>query len=146
MFDFPIKAILRDGELMPNPYPPRQICQFPTELLNARFELELDPGDVWMSMICHRHIALDHPIEYADCFPSIQDVIESPNFVGRSPKHNDAIEIIKRLLIDDVWRIVLAPVSITPNKQGNYHLHSFYEISQEDIDYRRRLNRISQVI
>ena len=127
-------------------YPARLVCDLPVDVVNKVLGLELDPGEVWVSRACHKHIAEDHPDAYAACYHQLDIVISDPSFLGQSPKHNDAIEVIRRLVIGQNQAIVLAAVSMETNQYRNYNVRSVYLIEQDDLDMRRRANRIISVI
>lgn len=125
-------------------YRAQRICVFPVELINQTLETELSPGDAWLSQMAHQHFAQDHPNDYDICFPLLDEIIATPGWVGQAPKHHRNIELVTR--VSPSVGIVLSAVSLEINRFGNYNICSVYRIDQEDLDSRRRANRIWPII
>ena len=50
---------------------PYQFGKLPTDAINAALALELEQGDVVMSVNAQRHAQKRHPNDYARCFPYV---------------------------------------------------------------------------
>lgn len=54
-----------------NPYKGLNLGPLPVDRINRTIGSTLLPGNVTVSEAAHRHIALDHPIEYADIMEAL---------------------------------------------------------------------------
>jgi hypothetical protein len=70
---------------LPPKYPAVDLGQLPVGIINAVLGTELEPGRVRLSEQAHRHMAEDHPDDYAVCFPVLAAAIATPTFIGQAP-------------------------------------------------------------
>lgn len=129
---------------MSKKYGSQRICALPIRLINELLSTDLFPGDVWLSAAAHRHIAEDHPEDYAACFSYLEEIVTDPGWIGQAPQHQSNIELLKRISAN--VGIALVALCIEPNRFGNYSVRSLYRIKQQDLGYRRRTNRILPVV
>lgn len=108
----------------------------PVDLINRTLGTELDTGDAILSVRAQQHIAEDHPDDRDLVMSCLEQVIQEPVYIGQSPHHGDAIELVRYVKIPGRDGVVLAAVSLIPNDFGNYNVHSAYVISQERVDRR----------
>lgn len=112
-----------------------RVGPLPAAQINKALATELDVGDVWVSKICHEHIAVDHPEEYPLIKANIVDIITDPTWVGQDPKHGENIYLIRNLPVSgDEFALVAVGLEIT--EYGTYSVRSAYRIKREDIDTR----------
>lgn len=104
--------------------------------INKALGLELELGDVWVSRACHRHIAEDHPDDYAHIKANITDIIREPMWVGQDPKHANNIYLIRRLPVEDNLPVALVAIGLEMTEFGTYNVRSAYRIKQRDVDSR----------
>ncbi len=89
-----------------------------------------------MSAAAHRHMAEDHPADYATCFAELPRAIADPDFVGQSPRHAHNFELVKRVRAAN-QRIVLVALGLDRDERGRYRVRSCYTIDWSDLDRRR---------
>ena len=128
---------------MPPPklYPAIDLGPLPVDLINAVLGTELDPGLVHLSEQAHRHMAEDHPEDYALCFASLRLAISTPSFIGQAPKRTGNFEILRRVNHPD-GKVVLVAVGLEMDTRGNYRVRSAYLVRGQTVDDRRRAGRL----
>jgi hypothetical protein len=107
----------------------------PADTINKTVGTELEPGDVVLSRAAQAHAARRHPVEYPLCLPHLATVVGDPLYIGDDLK-NSGIELIGR--IQTVGSFVLVAVTMTRDKRGRYNVCSFYPVSREKIENRRK--------
>jgi len=108
----------------------------PADLINNTLGTELEDGDVVITARAQAHIALDHTQDFALVMEHLKLVISAPTYIGQSPHHPEAFELVRRIVLRDTSEIILAAINITRNAFGNYDVHSAYRITQERVDRR----------
>lgn len=108
----------------------------PAELINNTLGTELEGGDVVITARAQAHIALDHAQDFGLVMNHLRLVIAAPTYIGQSPHHPEAFELVRRISLPGTDEIILAAINITRNAFGNYNVHSAYRISQEKVDRR----------
>jgi hypothetical protein len=68
--------------------------------------------------------------------PHLAKVICDPLYVGDDYKNPDSIELIGRIHI--VNSFVLVAIEMKKDKRGRYNICSFYPVSKEKVDNRRK--------
>jgi len=122
-------------------YPALDLGPLPVDAINTAIKTELAPGIAHLSTQAHRHMAEDHPADYADCIAALPDVIASPSFIGQAPGHTRNFEMVRRTRRQD-GQAVLVAIGLEPDNAGNYRVRSCYLISAETVDDRRRKGRL----
>ncbi|MFM2150290.1 MAG: hypothetical protein RLZZ187_2596 [Pseudomonadota bacterium] len=89
-----------------------------------------------MSGMAHRHIAQDHPADYAQHFHYAQAVIADPTFIGQAPKHRDNFELIRRIPGANGDALLVA-VGIATDDQGRYRVKSVYTLTPAKLEAKR---------
>jgi hypothetical protein len=113
----------------------------PVAAINAVLGTELEPGHVRLSEQAHRHIAEDHPDDYAVCFPALAAAIAAPSFIGQAPRRTGNFEMLRRIN-HPAGRLVLVAVGLETDDAGDYRVRSCYLVSAEQVDQRRRDGRL----
>jgi hypothetical protein len=103
---------------------------------------ELDPGPVRLSEAAHRHMAEDHPDDYAVCITSLPQAIADPSFIGQAPKRTGNFELVRRVNRPD-GKAVLVAVGLEADLSGYYRVRSCYLVTAETVDNRRRAGRLN---
>ena len=78
------------------PHFPIDLGPLPVDAVNAVLGTELEPGNVRLSETAHRHMAEDHPDNYAICIASLPYTIAEPSFIGQAPQHTSNFELLRR--------------------------------------------------
>ena len=125
----------------PGLYPAVDLGALPVDLVNAVLGTELEPGLVRLSERAHRHMAEDHPADYALCFASLRLAISAPSFIGQAPKRTGNFEMLRRVNHPD-GKVVLVAIGLEMDAGGNYRVRSSYLVSTETVDERRRAGRL----
>ncbi len=115
--------------------------ELPVDKINAVLGTELEPGLVRLSRSAHRHIAEDHPGDYATCLAALPEAIRSPSFIGQAPKHPNNFELVRRMNRPD-GKEVLAAVGLEPDASGSYRVVSCYLIRGDTVTERRIAGRL----
>jgi hypothetical protein len=123
-------------------YPRIDLGPLPVDLINDVLNTELEPGEVYLSARAHRHMAEDHPHDYAACFAALPLAVAAPSFIGQAPGHTRNFELIRRVNRAD-GAVVLAAISLDRDDKGDYRVRSCYLVADADIDARRRAGRLS---
>lgn len=128
----------------PPKYKGVHLGSLPSDVIGFYLNREMEAGDVYLTKDAHKHLAEDHPSDYAICFANIQMAIQNPTFIGQDPKHARSFIIIKRVP-GPARSNMLVAISLEKNDYGFYTVRSSYLISQEDVD-KRRGKSLHQVI
>lgn len=126
-------------------YPALDLGPLPVQLVNAALGTELEPGNVRMSAAAHRHMAEDHPDDYAVCAASLSLAIAEPSFIGQAPEHTSNFEMVRRIRHPD-GKAVLAEIGLERDCAGDYRVRSCYLIAAATVDERRRRRRLIAVL
>jgi hypothetical protein len=110
-------------------------------MINAVLGTELEPGRVRLSRRAHRHIAEDHPDDYAACFPALTAAIAAPSFIGQAPRRTGNFEMLRRINHPS-RNVVLVAVGLEMDDAGDYRVRSCYLVTGEEVDRRRREGRL----
>lgn len=130
---------------MANRFRARDFGPLPVDLINATIGTELEPGVVRLSAAAHRHIAEDHPNDYAACMSALPLALAAPSFIGQAPGHSRNFEIVRRTHRPD-GRAVLVAISLDRDEAGFYRIRSCYLITAEAVDARRHAGRLKAPI
>lgn len=115
----------------------------PVEGINAALKLELDPGDVVMSIRAQKHAQNRHPVDYARCFPHVASIVTGPLYVRDDFKNSDKIEMVGKAAGLPDW--LLVAVEIAVDEEGRYNVTSFYPISEQKIENRKQSGHLKRV-
>jgi hypothetical protein len=115
----------------------------PVDDINCTLGLELEPGQVVLTGGAQIHAMREHPIEYPICLPHLASVIIEPVYVGDDFDNPGKIEIIG--FVPQISGHVLIAVGIERNKDGNFHVRSFYPVSRQKIQNRREKGFLRQL-
>ncbi|OAI30226.1 hypothetical protein A1351_09465 [Methylosinus sp. R-45379] len=108
----------------------------PVKIINRVLELELEPGVVILSRGAQRHAFRQHGEDYAKCQPHVSSIVAEPLYIGDDFKNHGKIELVGRVIAAEI--IVLVAVNIERDRHGRYHIASFYPISEEKVQNRKR--------
>lgn len=139
--DFALRRQTREACDMAKKYPALDLGWLPVDLINRTLGTELDPGRVRLSPRAHRHIAEDHPNDYATCIAALPHAIAAPTYVGQAPHHAGNIELVKRVRGVQGWMVLVA-VGLEPDKRGDYRVRSAYLIREATVEGRRLRGRL----
>jgi hypothetical protein len=114
------------------------------EGINAALDLELDPGDVVMSVRAQRHVQYKRPVEFAKCFPHLASVVLTPLYVRDDFKNDGKIEMVGRPDGFPDW--LLVAVEIAVDKDGRYNVASFYPLSEAKVEKRKESGHYRRVL
>jgi hypothetical protein len=116
-------------------YKPRNCGNLPVDLINRTLNTELKPGSVRLSSQAHRHIAVDHPEDYAVVLQHLLAAISDPTYIGQSPKQRSNFEMVKRVAGSGAF--VLIAIGLETDDYGEYRVRSAYTIKPEQVNERR---------
>ena len=114
-------------------YPALDLGWLPVDLINRTLGIELEPGRVRLSTRAHRHVAEDHPDDYATCLAALPTAITAPSYVGQAPHHGENFQLVKRVP-GLQGRMVLVAVGLEPDGRGDYRVRSTYLIEEAKVD------------
>ena len=117
-------------------YPALDLGWLPVDLINRTLGTELEPGRVRLSARAHRHIAEDHPDDYATCSAALPTAIAAPSYIGQAPHHGDNFELVRRVR-GLQGRMVLVAVGLEPDKRGDFRVRTAYLIKEATVERRR---------
>lgn len=127
---------------------PRLIPSFlgplPVRAINNALDLELDEGDVVMSVNAQKHARRRHPIEFAQCFPHVASIISTPLYVRDDFKNDEKIEMVGKSA--GLGDYLLVAVEISLDEDGRYNVVSFYPISEKKVEKRRDSGHLVRII
>jgi len=121
---------------MPKKYSSLDLGPLPANLVNRALGTELEPGEVHMSGLAHRHAAEDHPGDYPICWPRLAQAIASPTYIGQAPRQGENFELVRRFP-GNPGGTVLVAVGLERDEKGRYRVKSFYLIDEDDVERRR---------
>ncbi len=107
----------------------------PARAINDALAMELDDGEVIMSVNAQRHAQKHHPEDYARCFPHVAAIVTSPLYVSDDFRNHGKIEMVGRPVGFPDWLLVAVEVSL--DSEGRYNVVSFYPISDKKVQNRR---------
>jgi len=114
---------------------PLRFGALPSHTINRTLDhLNLADGEVLMSGKAQAHASNRHPKDFPICLPHIGAVIADPDYIGDDKKNTGKIELIST--IKPVGLSILVAVLIKPDNYGNYHIVSFYPVSESKIGSR----------
>lgn len=116
----------------------------PVEGVNGALGLELEPGDVVMSIRAQQHAQKRHPKDYARCFPHVASIIASPLYVCDDFKNEGKIEMVGRPNGFPDW--LLVAVEIAQDEDGKFNVTSFYPISDTKVQNRKESGHYHRVL
>jgi hypothetical protein len=122
-------------------FPALDLGPLPVDAVNAVLGTELEPGNVRLSETAHRHMAEDHPDDYAICIASLPYTIAEPSFIGQAPQHTSNFELLRRVNHPD-RKSVLVAVGLEMDRSGEYRVRSCYLVAAGTVDNRRRAGRL----
>jgi len=122
-------------------YPSRDLGPLPVDLVNAALGTELEPGRVRLSTLAHKHMAEDHPDDYATCIATLPLAVADPTFIGQAPRKTGNFEMLRRVNRPD-GKVVLVAIGLERDDRGDYRVRSCYLVSAETVDSRRRAGRL----
>lgn len=107
----------------------------PVDLVEVTLEMELEPGNVVMSVGAQKHAYDQHPAEFWSCYPHIASIIANPLYLGDDHKNPDKIEFIGRP--PGLGQAVLVAVELILDGDGCYNVCSFYPILERKVEKRK---------
>jgi hypothetical protein len=107
----------------------------PVRAINDALGLELEEGEVVMSVNAQRHAQRRHPADYARCFPHVATIIATPLYVRDDFKNHGKVELVGKPAGFPDWLLVAVEVSL--DDDGRYNVASFYPISEKKVQNRR---------
>jgi len=122
-------------------YPACDLGLLPVDVVNVTLGTELEPGRVRLSEAAHRHMAEDHPADYAACFTALRLAVASPSFLGQAPGLARNFEMVRRTNRPD-GKAVLVAIGLEPDQAGDYRVRSCYLVTADTVDARRRVGRL----
>ncbi len=123
-------------------YPALDLGWLPVDLINRTLGTEIEPGRVRLSGRAHRHIAEDHPGDYATCMKALPSAIAAPTYIGQAPHHARNIELVKRVRGIEGWMVLVA-VGLEADRRGDYRVRSAYLIREATVEGRRLRGRLA---
>jgi hypothetical protein len=110
----------------------------PVDLISRTLDLDWDmeAGDAILTAQAKKHIADRHSEDFAIVMRYLDVVIENPTYIGQSPHHADAFEMVRRITVEGGTEVILAAVSLKRNGFGNYSVHSAYCLKEETVTAR----------
>jgi hypothetical protein len=127
---------------LPPPYLARDFGLLPTARINRTIGTELAPGQAYLSSQAHKHIAEDHPQDYAACMAALEaGCVQRPTYAGQAPKHGENFELVCRIRHPD-RKAVLIAIGLEPDGAGRYRIRSCYLIASNAVDQRRQAQRL----
>ncbi len=116
------------------------LCQIPHEVVNDTLGMEIEPGRVVLSPGAQVHARNRHPEDYEICLPYIAGIVADPLYLGDDFKNPGKIEFVGRAVVLGVN--ILVAVNLTATEGGDYHVTSFYPLSDKKVNDRREKNRL----
>ena len=110
--------------------------QLPVDIINRTLETELEAGEVVITARAQAHIEADHPDDYDVVMRYLPEIISNPTYIGQSPHHSEAFEMVRRIVLPGTEKNILTAINLTRNEFGNYCVHSAYSIPQATVDKR----------
>jgi hypothetical protein len=100
---------------------------------------------VTVSKIAHQHIAVDHPLEYADIMAILPGLIANPAFIGQDPSHPHAFYLVDALQ-STVAPFALVAIAFKQSKGGTYKVASAYGLKSTQFTGRCKAGRLVQLL
>ena len=121
----------------PGKLPDVDLGPMPHDLVNDTLGLEIMPGNVVLSGGAQVHAQRNHSNDYDRCLPFVKKIVADPLYLGDDFKlrNSGKIEFVGRSVANK--ENVLVAISLEIDPRGNYHVHSFYPISEAKVQNRR---------
>lgn len=116
----------------------------PVGAINAALDLEIDPGDVVMSVNAQKHARRRHPLDFARCFPHVANIVSSPLYVRDDFNNQSKIEMVGKS--PGLGDYLLVAVEIALDQDGRYNVTSFYPISEKKVTNRRDSGHLVRIM
>ena len=118
-------------------HPPSVVLgPLPINRINKGMGTELEPGMLIVPAGMDVHVSRKRPGEYARLLPHLGAVTANPLYAGDDFK-NEGIEIIGSAP-GSGGEFILIAICLTLDNGGNYQVRTFYSITDEKIQQRRR--------
>lgn len=124
-----------------NLYPGLNLGPLPVDRINRTAGWQLLAGDVTVSKIAHEHIALAHPIEYADIMAALPGLIANPAFLGQDPSHPHAFYLVDALTTA-VGAFAMVAIGFRRSTGGTYKVASAYGLKATQFSGRVKAQRL----
>lgn len=122
---------------------PIELGQLPIDAIANAQGLELEAGEVVLTVNAQIHASRRHPEDYVRCIPHLADVIASPDFIGDDLRNREKIEIVGR--VPALGSGLLIAVNLERDSDGRYLVSSFYPVGYPKITNRRAKGFLSDV-
>lgn len=116
----------------------------PTRAINEAVGLELEDGEVVMSVNAQKHARKRHPADFARCFPHVAAIVTTPLYVRDDFKNHGKIELVGKSAGLPDWLLVAVEVSL--DEEGRYNVTSFYPISDKKVQNRKESGHYRRAI
>lgn len=110
----------------------------PTDMLWRTLELELEEGEIVFTRGAQRHAYDRHPDDFALAFEHFQQIVTNPLYVGDDLNNVGKIEFVGRVPVEGGLVHILVAVTVELDRQGRYHVVSFYRVSDAKVQGRRK--------
>lgn len=124
-------------DLIRRRYQAFRVGPLPAAAINRVLGTELVAADVWVSKLCHRHIAEDHPADYQAIIANIVAIVREPTWVGQDARHSRNFYLVKRLPAEASTEPLLVAIGLERSVHGTYNVRSAYTIGEDDVTNRR---------
>ena len=128
-----------------NVFPGLTLGPLPVVRINRTLGTSLAPGNVTVSKQAHRHIAIDHPIEYPAIMAALANIVASPAFVGQDPKHPHAFYLVEAVT-SAVGTHALVAIGFQRSKGGTYKVKSAYALKGSQFAGRLTAGRLMPLL
>lgn len=108
----------------------------PVEIINRTLQIELNVGEVVLTVSHQVHASKRHSADYARCLPHLAAVIANPAYLGDDFRNPESFELIGRAHV--LGEMVLIAIKFEPDSKGRYVVVSFYPVSDKKIQSRRQ--------
>lgn len=125
------------------PFVPLDFGPLPVDIINDLLGLEIEEGEVRMSINAQKHAARRHPDDYSRCMPHVASILERPLYIGDDFRNPGAIELIGR--VSALGGPMLVAVEVEKDGDGYYNVRSFYPIGDGKIQARREKKHLKIV-
>jgi hypothetical protein len=113
----------------------------PVDRINRTIGTALLPGKVTVSKIAHEHIAVKHPLEYAQIMAVLPGLVANPAFIGRDPAHPHAFYLVDSMEVGP-GSFAMVAIAFARSKGGTYKVASAYGLKASQLTSRVKTGRV----
>lgn len=123
----------------------QKLGDLPVEIINRTLQMELEGGDVILTVTEQRHVRNRHRNDYELCHPHLAGIVARPLYAGEDHKHPGKVCLVGGLP-GATGDFCLIAISLEVTERGDYRVHTFYPMTREQVLRKRHAGKLKIVV